>query len=459
MMKTKTFSIITLIVFTLSLLPLTSQAAAQTPIIYLDTKGLVLSENSFDISVKTSEELRNLDIFSFMLKINFDKELLKVTDIKGKYGSDYEGVKIIENDKGSITYWYYLDDGEFKSTDDILATISFNILKVGVADVSVDADKSEFYKKDSYDNSTNEIEVELDDTAYKSSVELPVGEVKPPVFVYESEKFTTFRLVRFEDRTDGADIYYSTSNKSGLPDILYEDPISVSNTSTIKAVAVKNGVYSKTVSKKFTKESGGGPGGGGGGGGNPVVVTPVVPQTPAKKTFGDIANHWSKQYMEKLAEKSILGGYEDGTIKPDNNLTRAEAAKIIVSAIGLSPSSNISLGFADSSEIASWSAGYIQVAVEKGIIKGYEDNTFKPNQQVTRKELVVLAVRAFALSAGELGDLSFADKDKIPDWAAPSIAGALKLNIVSGYEDNTFKPDNFVTRGEASKIILICMEK
>ncbi len=75
---------------------------------------------------------------------------------------------------------------------------------------------------------------------------------------------------------------------------------------------------------------------------------------------------------------------------------------------------------------------------------------------VTRSELVVLAVRAFTINTDKASSLTFDDNTDIPDWALQSINAALKNGIVSGYDDNTFKPFNSVTRGEASKIIYQC---
>ena len=81
-----------------------------------------------------------------------------------------------------------------------------------------------------------------------------------------------------------------------------------------------------------------------------------------------------------------------------------------------------------------------------------------PNEFVTRSELIVLAARAFSLGEANADDLLFEDKALIPGWAAGSVAEAVRLGIISGYEDNTFRPGNYVTRAEAAKIISCCIE-
>jgi len=173
-------------------------------------------------------------------------------------------------------------------------------------------------------------------------------------------------------------------------------------------------------------------------------------------SFADDEDIVNKEAVKAMAELGIINGYEDGTLKPDNQVTRAEVVKIIVSSLGLKPSEDLSLSFDDNDDIADWAKGYIKVAVEKGIITGYEDNTFKPGQSITRQELVVIAARAFNISGG--GELSFDDGWKIAPWAKDSVLAAVGLGIVSGYDDNEFKPTRPVTRGEACKIISLCME-
>lgn len=456
-MKNKVITLFIIFVFTLSLAPISIQAEESNPVVYLEVPQIRSTDKEFEISVKTVETIQTTGVFSYSLKINFEKKLLKAIAIDGIAVNGIEGYKNIDNDKGTIQYLYSLNDTDI--SDKTLAKVKFQILSVGTATVYIN-NTSKFYKKDNHDGSATTIDVNLNDTSNKSTADIKVSHLQAPSFSYPNNSiyFVSSVTVRLSSTDDNADIYYTTSSKDkDNPTIPYSDQIRLSSTATIWAVAEKDGVKSTISSQKFTKVQPQQSDGGGGsvGSGATIVSIPVISEN---QKYADISNHWSKQYFEKLIEKGIINGYEDGTLRPDNLITRAEAAKLIVSAIGLSPSSNTELNFSDSSEIADWAKNYIQVAVEKGIITGYEDNTFKPNQNVSRKELVVLAIRAFSLNGGNADELTFADSNSIPDWAAKSVATALKYGILSGYADNTFKPDNFVTRGESSKIILSCLE-
>ncbi len=107
---------------------------------------------------------------------------------------------------------------------------------------------------------------------------------------------------------------------------------------------------------------------------------------PGTVTFTDIEGHWAKEHVMELAKLGIVSGYTDGSIKPNDNITRAEMAVIVVKAVSLEPAKEINLDFKDKDEIPNWAAGYIQTAVDSGIITGYEDNTFKPSKNLTREE-------------------------------------------------------------------------
>lgn len=184
-------------------------------------------------------------------------------------------------------------------------------------------------------------------------------------------------------------------------------------------------------------------------------ATPL-PFSSGNSTFKDLDKHWAKSIIEKLSSKGIIAGYPDGTIKPDSTMTRAEAAVLIAKAMGLK-SISPKLTFKDAADIPTWASGYVQAVVDKGIIKGYEDGKFKPNNLLTRKEIVVMAVNAFGFEGTE-DKLNFTDSNTIPNWAKSHISKAVSLNIINGYSDNTFKPDKAVTRAEACKILDKCLE-
>lgn len=470
-MKTKITSYIITVIFALSLIPIYAQEPETAPMVYLEQTNVRSEDKTFDVSVKTVDTIKSSEIFTYLLEMSFNAEKLEAVDIIGNSSviensvKGAVGYKKIDNINGTISFMYCLNDKSFEeSSDRLLATVKFKVLDVGKAKVSIDKTNSKFLKKDSYDGESNKINVTYSEGNYKSELDLSVGSVDKPVFDMSVTTFTSTLTIRFKEPADkDVKIYYTASSNVDEPNLLYDfsDPFRISNTATVRAYAEKNGVRSGISDRRFTRVTPTLAGGGGTTSGGTSVIAPI-PSTAASanevEKYSDIENHWAKQYFDKLITKGIINGYEDGTIRPDNQVTRAEAAKIIISALGLAPSGNTNLTFADSGDIDDWAKEYVQIAVEKGIITGYEDNTFKPRQSVSRKEIVVLAIRAFSLSHEDAGSLTFADANTIPDWASHSVAVALKFGILTGYEDNTFKPDNFVTRGETSKIILSCLE-
>ena len=144
--------------------------------------------------------------------------------------------------------------------------------------------------------------------------------------------------------------------------------------------------------------------------------------------------------------KAYISGYEDGTFRPDNTITRAESAAIIA---------RCSADFDENKMYASdftdvlgdeWYANYVGYAAEKGYISGYEDGTFKADRNITRGELAVILSKYGSFD----GDGICTEFSDVPNdyYATGYIKALYDENIVSGYEDGTFKPDNSVTRAE-----------
>ncbi|KNY26663.1 S-layer homology domain-containing protein [Pseudobacteroides cellulosolvens] len=186
------------------------------------------------------------------------------------------------------------------------------------------------------------------------------------------------------------------------------------------------------------------------------MITPkptTIPSTKASIVFKDIVGHWAENSLMKLFERGILSGYPDKSMRPQLEITRAEATVILVKSLALDPLNSKKYKFKDDSKLPSWAYGYIQRAVEKGIIKGYDDNSFRPMQKVSRSEIVSMIVRAFSFDHKQGKGIAFIDSSTIPKWSKDSIISAVELGIIKGYENNTFMPYKHVTRAEAATIL------
>ena len=165
----------------------------------------------------------------------------------------------------------------------------------------------------------------------------------------------------------------------------------------------------------------------------------------------DIKGHWSENYVRGLAEKGVIGGYEDNTFKPDQPVTRAELSKMAAIAFEIEPEAPTRGMFRDTDNSA-WYSPYINALHKKGIVQGYEGEKFMPERNVTRAEALKILLES--LGAEIPGEIRSSFKDvKSDTWYEKYIAYGTVKNIVSGYDGNLFKPDQPVTRAEAAKII------
>jgi len=183
------------------------------------------------------------------------------------------------------------------------------------------------------------------------------------------------------------------------------------------------------------------------------------------KSFDDISGHWAKADVELLASKLIVDGTSDTTFEADRGITRAEFAALVVRSLGLTPDSTSS-AFSDVKSNA-WYAGVVAAAAKAGIINGYEDGTFRPNNQISREELAAMVVRAMKF-AGLNTDISAAKKNQLLSkfedadnivWAHNEIAAAIDAGVINGLTDTTIGSDSNATRAESATMLKRFLKK
>ncbi len=154
---------------------------------------------------------------------------------------------------------------------------------------------------------------------------------------------------------------------------------------------------------------------------------------------------------------SYIEGYPDGTFLPDGNMTRAEAAAIFARLIANKNGEEIPEAAANFQDVdtESWYARYIAYLEKYNILQGYEDNTFRPDQPVSRAEFVTMTVRCYGLSEAVAYPASPAAYADVADthWAIRDISFAQARGWLIGYEDGTFRAENDITRAEVVAVI------
>lgn len=157
---------------------------------------------------------------------------------------------------------------------------------------------------------------------------------------------------------------------------------------------------------------------------------------------------WYISALHQLQQEKIIGGYPDGTFKPNRAVTRAELAAMIGRALKLEGAKRKTM-FPDVPEQL-FASGYIQTSQERGLITGYPDGTFRPNHPVTREEVAVFLTRAFQLT--KAANHSFPDVDP-SHYTFTSIQRTVGEGIATGYPDGTFRPKQPVTRAELATFL------
>lgn len=169
--------------------------------------------------------------------------------------------------------------------------------------------------------------------------------------------------------------------------------------------------------------------------------------------FGDVSAHGFQEEIMYLVEEGIISGYPDGTFRPDRTVTRGEAAIMIGRAFDLDGTQR-NTKFKDVSA-ASKASGYIDAAVKKGIISGYPDNTFRPNATISRGDMSIILSKAFDLHITSIFD--FYDVGR--NMAAYEHVGKLSVYSISlGYSDGSYRPELKTTRAQFSAFLARALE-
>ncbi|MDI6868831.1 MAG: S-layer homology domain-containing protein [Coprothermobacterota bacterium] len=185
------------------------------------------------------------------------------------------------------------------------------------------------------------------------------------------------------------------------------------------------------------------------------------PQAPPSETlpFSDIATHWSRENIIKLKEMGIVQGFPDGTYRPNDTLKRVEFAAFLLRALGYSQVTDIAPFFQDLPS-THWGFGTVQALVLKKIIA--KDTNFYPEDNITRLEIVEWEVRALGLEEStvyrSLPDLPFSDLGDLTELEKKYVATAFELKLITGYPDGTLRPYGFATRGEATALLFRLLE-
>ncbi len=183
------------------------------------------------------------------------------------------------------------------------------------------------------------------------------------------------------------------------------------------------------------------------------VYTPA-PSYETAIPLKDVAGHWALDKINELVALGCISGYPDGTFRPDHTITRAEFATVLVKAFRFEQKG----GKVFNDTAAHWAKGYIAAAADNGVVNGYDNGSFGPDDLITREQMAVMIVKAARLSPTAV-KTSFADSGHISGWAGEALSAAAHNGIIGGYPDNTVRPQGSATRAEAVTVMVNALKK
>lgn len=183
-------------------------------------------------------------------------------------------------------------------------------------------------------------------------------------------------------------------------------------------------------------------------------------QPATASVLPDVIDHWAENKVRHLVELGAIEGYPDGTFQPEDTITRAEFSAVICRALGLDELDEMEWGTFQDVE-GHWGEEWIESLVSEGIIdSNIYGTSYKPDEPITRQEISMMTVRIFEPDSNGSGeeDIPFKDVDKVGTEFYEYVAQAYHREIITGYPDNTFKPEGSATRAEAAVMAVRSLE-
>jgi len=179
-----------------------------------------------------------------------------------------------------------------------------------------------------------------------------------------------------------------------------------------------------------------------------VLLSVFAGATPSFAQPADIQGHWAEKQIGDWVAKGLASGYPDGSFRPDNSITRAEFITLVNKSFGFTVQARIYFNDVSST---GWFYNEIAKAGAAGYISGYEDGSMRPENEISRQEVAVILTRLLKLkipdSADELS--KFADAGSFPRWSGGAVSAVVAGGYMVGYPDQTFQPAKSITRVEA----------
>lgn len=188
---------------------------------------------------------------------------------------------------------------------------------------------------------------------------------------------------------------------------------------------------------------------------NPVPNTPSASQPGTDSIYSDLPEtHWAYNEIAEFTKKGIINGKGNGNFDSEGMVTRAEFIKILLGALGIDAATSDDIAFNDVNA-DSWYAPYVSMGVKLNLIGGTGDNKFAPDEAITRQDAATIIYRALVASGNtpSAEGMSFADDASISGYAKDAVSALSSAGIINGMGDGTFRPTENTTRAQAVVIL------
>lgn len=171
--------------------------------------------------------------------------------------------------------------------------------------------------------------------------------------------------------------------------------------------------------------------------------------------FGDIQGYWAQPYVSTLADRQVIGGFPDGSFRPSAPITRAQFAAIAAKALNLNAGSG---GGGESfTDVPSkyWAAQAINAVSGSGLVTGFPDGSFRPEEKITRAQALVILSKSLRENPANTNALGkYEDAQAVPDWARDSVSKAANAGIIVNFPNTgEIEPNRLATRGEVAALM------
>ncbi|HHW08591.1 MAG TPA: S-layer homology domain-containing protein [Firmicutes bacterium] len=183
-----------------------------------------------------------------------------------------------------------------------------------------------------------------------------------------------------------------------------------------------------------------------------VTAVPAALAAEAIPQLKDVSTSWAAEHINALTAKGIIKGYPDGYFRPENTISRAEFARIVAKAFSLPKGDE--QPFSDMN--GHWAAEDVAALHAAGLLEDYIQGAFQPALPISRAEVTAIIIRALKLEdVAAVQNMTSTEFTDVPSthWAAPAIKAADRLDILPAYFEGQFKPSTAATRAEVAAIV------